>query len=98
MPRAIVTSKPAVAATSGTRGAPDGDNWSVAEDAAAPQVVDDYADKLLKLIPGEVVTVYLSMMTLLETSRDEVAFIVPWLVFVFGIFSQAPPQCLVIEY
>ncbi|MFK8016977.1 MAG: hypothetical protein AB8G17_16235 [Gammaproteobacteria bacterium] len=87
MSRAIVTKPTIHADGASTRGVPDGGNWSLADDVAGPEEVDGYADKLIKLIPGEVVTVYLSMMTLLENSRDEVAAIVPWLVFGFGVLA-----------
>jgi hypothetical protein len=73
MARAIVTAAPAVQATA--RGAPS---------AAAPQT-DSYSDIVMKLIPAEVVGVYLSMVAILRNSSDEVAGFVPWLVVVFGM-------------
>ncbi len=77
MPRSIVNTK-SRSATASTRGGPG--------EFAAPEAgVDDYADRLLKLIPGEVITVYLAMITILKNSSDEVAAIVPWLVVVFGV-------------
>jgi hypothetical protein len=45
---------------------------------------DDYSERLMKLIPTEVIGVYFSMVTLLKHSKDEVAEVVPWLVFAFG--------------
>ena len=79
MTRAIVTSPPPAAAP-GTRGFSD--------DFAPPAAeADDYADKVLKLIPGEVITVYLSMMAILGNSAPPNPALVPWLVFAFGVFA-----------
>lgn len=61
------------------RGGPDEDF-----PPATPPSGDGYADRLMKLIPGEVIGVYLSMITLLKHSADPVASGVPWAVFVFG--------------
>lgn len=79
MGRQIVTAT-ATANQVGTRAGPDQD-----VKAAPAAGGDNYSDKLLKLIPGEVIGVYLSMVTILKHSKDEVAPFVPWLVFVFGI-------------
>lgn len=78
MPRAIISALPA-SKTGGVRGVPDGDA------TAAP--VDDYADKLLKLIPGEVIGVYLSMVMILNGSKAGAEGALPWLVFAFGVFA-----------
>lgn len=78
MSRAIVG--PPATAKVATRGVPEG----VAQ--AAPPA-DDYSDKLLKLIPGEVIGVYLSMTAILGSSADEIHEYVPWLVFLFGMVA-----------
>lgn len=62
------------------RGGPDEDFPLAAAAAGA----DGYSDRLMKLIPGEVIGVYLSMITLLKHSADPVATAVPWAVFGFG--------------
>jgi hypothetical protein len=53
---------------------------------AAP-AADEYSDRLIKLIPAEVISVYFSMVTLLKSSKDDVADLVPWLVFAFGALA-----------
>lgn len=78
MPRAIIAAVPAGNGAA-TRGVPDGDF------KAAP-AADDYSDKLLKLIPGEVIGVYLSMQAILKNANN-IAEIVPWLVFFFGALA-----------
>lgn len=83
MGRQIVTAAPTAKANAGTRAGP-GDDFKPAPVATA---TDDYSDKLLKLIPGEVIGVYLSMVTILKHSRDEIADVVPWVVFGFGILA-----------
>lgn len=55
--------------------------------AAAAPVADSYSDRLIKLIPAEVISVYFSMVTLLKSSKDDVAELVPWLVFGFGALA-----------
>lgn len=55
------------------------------EDFAPPRTpVDGYSERLIKLVPTEVIGVYFSMITLLKSSSDQVAALVPWLVFGFG--------------
>ena len=79
MARAIVSAT-AVRADSGTRSVPDGD--------AAPSVqADSYADKLVKLIPAEVISLYLSMTLILSSSSAEVHDIVPGIVYGFCAFA-----------
>ena len=80
MGRAIQTST-ANAAQPARRGGPD--------DSFAPVTVaaDGYSDRLMKLIPTEIIGVYFSMVTLLKSSKDEVADLVPWLVFAFGALA-----------
>lgn len=80
MSRTIVSARsvPKVA----RRGGPDDDDGAVAPSAASAP--DDYSARLMKLIPTEVIGVYFSMVTLLKHSKDDVADIVPWLVFAFG--------------
>lgn len=80
MARAIIAG--ARAKTSdGSRGVPDGDARAV------PEAADGYSDKLLKLIPGEVIGVYLSMVMILNGSSVDVADALPWLVFGFGVLA-----------
>ena len=81
MSRAIVDAAAPAPASTGTRGVPDSDfTFSQASK-------DEYADKLLKLIPAEVIGVYLAMTSILDGSSDTIHTIVPWLVFAFGIFA-----------
>ncbi|MDH3588898.1 MAG: hypothetical protein OEQ74_05805 [Gammaproteobacteria bacterium] len=80
MPRAIVDAA-APAAREGTRGVPD-DGFV----APSREEVDAYADKLLKLIPAEVIGVYLAMTSILQGAGN-IHAPVPWLVFIFGIFA-----------
>lgn len=77
------TAQPATASISNVsrRAGPDDDFT-----AAAP-AADGYSDRLIKLIPTEVIGVYFSMVTLLKNSRDDVADLVPWLVFAFGALA-----------
>jgi hypothetical protein len=80
MGRSIVTAAATVPKVA-TRGGPD-------QDFAPPaRPVDGYADRLVKLIPTEVIGVYFSMVTLLRHSKDTVAEAVPWLVFGFGAMA-----------
>jgi hypothetical protein len=83
MGRSIVTrSAKSSAPEVSTRGVPDGD--FMGEPVDEP---DDYGDRLLKLIPGEVVGVYLSMQAILKNAQDVNMAIVPWVVFAFGVFA-----------
>lgn len=55
--------------------------------AATPATAsDDYSDKLLKLIPAEVIGIYLSMTTILNNAQDVSEYTAP-LVFLFGVFA-----------
>ena len=78
MSRQIISAKKS-ADKAGSRAAPGIDS------SAAPRA-DNYSDKLLKLIPAEVVGVYLSMQTILHGNKgiDENASII---VFLFGVFA-----------
>lgn len=80
MARAIITAAEKPASQTATRGVPDGD---------APRSVepDGYADKLVKLIPAEVISLYLSMTLILSNSSDEVHAIVPAIVYGFCAFA-----------
>lgn len=79
MGRSIVTPPPAPTVTA--RGGPG-------SDMPSQPVGDGYGDALLKLIPAEVIGVYLAMQSILANSRpepnDNVAFTV---VVLFGIFA-----------
>lgn len=79
MGRSIVTSAPA--STVSARGGPGSDM------PTAP-AADSYGDALLKLIPAEVIGVYLAMQSIIANSRPEedknIAFTV---VVLFGIFA-----------
>ncbi len=79
MPRAIIAASRATPQTA-TRGVPDGD-------APAPVDVDGYADKLVKLIPAEVISLYLSMSLILTNSKDTVHISVPAIVYGFCAFA-----------
>jgi hypothetical protein len=70
MPRAIVYAT-TPAGTRGGLGAPP---------------ADDYSDRILKLIPAEVIGVYVSMVTVAK-SDDGLPLLVPWLVFLFGLLA-----------
>lgn len=77
MGRAIIAAQ-AVTPQVAARGVPDAD--------AAPSSKNDrYSDKLLKLVPAEVITGYVALDQMLKTSPDEIATIVPWLVFGLGM-------------
>ena len=77
MGRSIVAAGPVVAA-SATRGVPDADGPAPASSA------DPYGDRLLKLIPGEVISLYLSMVVIIENSNDPQHAIVPWVLLTMG--------------
>jgi len=78
MARSIVTAA-SVAASPRTRAAPG------SEPGPAP-LADDYSDALLKLIPAEVIGVYLSMQTMISSSTDAAKY-VHEVVFLFGLFA-----------
>ena len=80
MPRAIISAATRPTAEAATRGVPEGDAVP-----AAP--ADSYADKLVKLIPAEVISLYLSMTLILSNSSDEVHAIVPSIVYGFCAFA-----------
>ena len=87
MSRAIVAAAP-VSGGVGTRGGLDDDGPS-----APPAQPDDYGDKLLKLIPAEVVGGYMSLISVLDGS-EEVAHlellcrqVVYWMVLVAGFLA-----------
>ncbi len=78
MGRSIITSAPAPSVSA--RGGPGGEIQSAPE-------VDGYSDALMKLIPVEVIGVYLAMQSILmnaEPKPDWIAFLV---VFMFGVFA-----------
>jgi hypothetical protein len=52
---------------------------------SAPKT-DSYADALLKLIPAEVIGVYLAMQSILDNAQDISRF-TPMVVFLFGVFA-----------
>lgn len=93
MGRSIVTKRSGVGGGGGkqsgatVRGVPDGDFVPSADVGGSADGGDDYADRLLKLIPGEVVGVYLSMQAILSNAQDVNMAVVPWLVFAFGVFA-----------
>ena len=79
MSRAIIA-KSAAPPDTATRGVPDGD--------APPAVeADGYADKLVKLIPAEVISLYLSMTLILTSSDAGVGPAVPSIVYGFCAFA-----------
>lgn len=80
MGRAIQTAVASTAKVSRRAGPDD-------EFTAAAPAVDGYSDRLIKLIPAEVIGVYFSMVTVLKNSKDDVADLVPWLVFAFGAMA-----------
>ncbi len=80
MGRAIQTAAASTAKVSRRAGPDD-------EFIAAAPAVDGYSDRLIKLIPAEVIGVYFSMVTVLKNSKDDVADLVPWLVFAFGAMA-----------
>jgi hypothetical protein len=81
MGRAIIppsTVAPAVATRSGP-----GEDF-----APAPAAGDSYSQRLIKLIPTEVIGVYLSMLALLGGAGAEPRpVLVSWVVFAFGVFA-----------
>lgn len=80
MGRAIIAAA-APAVGEATRGVPDGD-------APAATGNDEYSDKLLKLIPAEIITLYMSMTKLVsDETADQVAAAVPWVIFGFCAFA-----------
>ncbi|MFK7887657.1 MAG: hypothetical protein AB8G16_12425 [Gammaproteobacteria bacterium] len=86
MSRSIVTKRPA-SPNVRTRGVPDGDFMGSDDHGSGAEDIDNYGDRLLKLIPGEVVGVYLSMQAILSNAQDVNMTVVPWLVFAFGVFA-----------
>lgn len=82
MGRAIVASKPSPLSTgTASRGVPDGD-------AAAESSGDKYGDRLLKLIPGEVISLYLSMVAIVSNSEDAKDDTwAPWVILSIGAIA-----------
>ena len=78
MGRSVVTVVPTDTGPK-TRGAPGDSSRS------AP-VLDDYSDALLKLIPAEVIGVYLAMQSVISNSREEDMW-ANEVVFLFGLFA-----------
>ncbi|MGK2927139.1 MAG: hypothetical protein ACSLE2_16105 [Lysobacterales bacterium] len=78
MGRSIVAAAPA-GTRAGTRAGPVGE-------VRPTQSADSYSDALLKLIPAEVIGVYLAMQTILNSAQDVSRF-TPLVVFVFGGFA-----------
>lgn len=80
MGRSIVTSAPAP--TIAARSAPG------SQPPVEPPSVDSYGDALLKLIPAEVIGVYLAMQSILTNTNDQSNKDFTLLaVFLFGIFA-----------
>lgn len=77
MGRSIITTAPA--ATVAARGGPG------SESGAAP-AVDSYSDALIKLIPAEVIGVYLAMQSILANAREKSDWVF-LIVFLFGVFA-----------
>ncbi len=77
MGRSIVVASPAPERVA-TRGVPDGD----APSQGAPS--DPYGDRLMKLIPGEVIGLYLSMTAILSSSNDANSAAAPWVLLILG--------------
>jgi hypothetical protein len=78
MGRSIITSAPVASVAS--RGGPGSESHNV-------PAVDGYSDALMKLIPAEVISVYLAMQSILINGTPKpnwVAFVV---VFMFGVFA-----------
>ena len=84
MGRSIITGSSASIEGSSTRGGLDEDEF---ENAKPSNSDDRYSDKLIKLIPAEVVGVYISMMAVLKGSSEAIADILPWFVFGFGVVA-----------
>ncbi len=80
MGRSIVTRTPPAQRVA-TRSAPDGMQRPEAGS-------DSYSDALLKLIPAEVIGVYLAMQAILANAQDISRF-TPLVVFLFGVFATA---------
>lgn len=78
MGRSIITTAPA--ATSAARSAPGSDVQKTRE-------VDSYSDALLKLIPVEVIGVYLAMQSILINATPKPNWIAFLVVFMFGVFA-----------
>jgi hypothetical protein len=55
-------------------------------DEVTPPPVDDYATRLVKYIPGEVLAVYVAMSSILAGAENPGTFL-PWAVFLFGFVS-----------
>ena len=82
MGRAIISAPAAAPAIEGARGVPDGD-------AVPASDADNYSDKLLKLIPAEVITGYVALDQILKSSPEpeNVPAFVVWLVFGVGVLA-----------
>lgn len=77
MGRSIITNKPIAGVAS--RAGPG--------EAPATQVADGYSDALMKLIPAEVISVYLAMQSILINATPKPDWIAFLVVFLFGIFA-----------
>lgn len=78
MGRSIITIAPAAIVAS--RAGPGSDVQS------AP-AADSYGDALLKLIPAEVIGVYLAMQSILTNAKPEPNWVAFLVVFLFGVFA-----------
>ena len=78
MGRSIITSVPA--ADVSARGGPR------SETQTAP-AIDDYSDVMMKLIPAEVIGVYLAMQSILINATPKPHWVAFLIVFMFGVFA-----------
>jgi hypothetical protein len=78
MGRSIVTVQPVSTRTT-VRSGPEGD-------ARSTPAADSYSEALLKLIPAEVIGVYLAMQAILSNAQ-EISRYTPLVVFLFGVFA-----------
>jgi len=78
MGRSIITTAPAP--TEAARGGP------IDERESPPAKVDGYSDALIKLIPAEVIGVYLAMQSILSNAKEKSDWVF-LIVFLFGVFA-----------
>lgn len=77
MGRSIITTAPAP--TAAARGGP-------IDERESPATVDGYSDALIKLIPAEVIGVYLAMQSILSNAKERSDWVF-LIVFLFGVFA-----------
>jgi hypothetical protein len=70
-----------------------------ASPAPAPQKPDEYRDRLIKYIPGDIVAIYLSILALIKTANPDKTPIIKieWIIFAIILVVSIPWQTRVMK-